>query len=119
LLTSANHTGVQRRTTLKAMHVLLSGGSAGGIGTLYNVDYLAAQLPAATVKAAPNAGWFFPYDHLSPPHGLGTVRVFRQKRFVSRGVPLRFTPLLHLKRCHAACPMSFISGVHSSDRLAP
>jgi hypothetical protein len=40
--------------------VLLSGGSAGGIGTFKNLDYLQDRLPGATVKGAPNAGWFFP-----------------------------------------------------------
>jgi hypothetical protein len=44
----------------KAKHVLLSGGSAGGIGAFTNVDYLASRLPNAIVKGAPNAGWFFP-----------------------------------------------------------
>ena len=43
-----------------AKHVLLTGGSAGGVGTFVNADYLAERLPQATVKGAPNAGWFFP-----------------------------------------------------------
>lgn len=43
-----------------AKNVLLAGGSAGGIGTFVNADYLAGRLPHATVKGAPNAGWFFP-----------------------------------------------------------
>ena len=43
-----------------AKNVLLTGGSAGGVGTFANADYLAEQLPHAVVKAAPNAGWFFP-----------------------------------------------------------
>jgi len=44
-----------------ATSVLLTGSSAGGIGTLANVDYLAERLgPRATVKGAPNAGWFSP-----------------------------------------------------------
>eukprot|EP00756_Hemistasia_phaeocysticola_P066305 Hpha_TRINITY_DN9144_c0_g1::TRINITY_DN9144_c0_g1_i1::g.94259::m.94259/K19882/NOTUM; O-palmitoleoyl-L-serine hydrolase len=44
----------------KATHVLLTGGSAGGIGTFYNADWLTARLPDKVVKAAPNAGWFTP-----------------------------------------------------------
>lgn len=44
----------------KATMVLLTGGSAGAIGVFRNVDWLAARLPGATVKGAPNAGWFFP-----------------------------------------------------------
>ena len=43
-----------------ATEVLLAGGSAGGVGAFANADYLADRLPQATVKAAPNAGWFFP-----------------------------------------------------------
>ena len=40
--------------------VLLSGSSAGGIGVLLHADYFAAAWPAATVKAAPAAGFFYP-----------------------------------------------------------
>ena len=43
-----------------AEHVLLTGASAGGIGTLLNVDWLSLKLPSANVKAVPVAGWFFP-----------------------------------------------------------
>ena len=44
-----------------AKNVLIAGGSAGGIGTFYNADYLASVLnPSAVIKAAPNAGFFFP-----------------------------------------------------------
>jgi ribosome maturation protein SDO1 len=43
-----------------AKRVLLTGTSAGGVGTFKNVDYLASRLPQATVKGAPDAGWFFP-----------------------------------------------------------
>ena len=42
------------------LSVHLAGGSAGAIGALFNVDYLASQLPGAAVKAAPLSGWFFP-----------------------------------------------------------
>lgn len=46
-----------------ATHVLLTGGSAGGIGTLKQVDNLAQMLgPRVVVKGAPNAGWFFPAE---------------------------------------------------------
>jgi hypothetical protein len=43
-----------------AKRVLLTGSSAGGVGTFKNVDYLASCLPQAKVKGAPDAGWFFP-----------------------------------------------------------
>ena len=38
--------------------MLLTGGSAGGVGTFLNVDWLAKALPQAVVKGAPNAGWW-------------------------------------------------------------
>jgi hypothetical protein len=36
-----------------AKNVMLTGASAGAIGTFYNVVWLAEQLPGANVKAAP------------------------------------------------------------------
>jgi hypothetical protein len=50
----------QQHGLAAAKKVLLTGGSAGGIGTFKNVDFLATQLPGAVVKGAPEAGWFFP-----------------------------------------------------------
>jgi len=38
--------------------VILTGESAGGIGTLANFDYVHQQFPNAVVKAWSNAGWF-------------------------------------------------------------
>jgi hypothetical protein len=44
-----------------ARAVLLAGSSAGGIGTVINADFVAAQLPrVADFRAAPQGGWFFP-----------------------------------------------------------
>lgn len=43
-----------------AGNVLLTGGSAGAVGALFNVDWLADRLPNANVKAAPYAGWYTP-----------------------------------------------------------
>eukprot|EP00521_Asterionellopsis_glacialis_P009615 CAMPEP_0195286300 /NCGR_PEP_ID=MMETSP0707-20130614/3809_1 /TAXON_ID=33640 /ORGANISM="Asterionellopsis glacialis, Strain CCMP134" /LENGTH=547 /DNA_ID=CAMNT_0040345921 /DNA_START=21 /DNA_END=1664 /DNA_ORIENTATION=+ len=40
--------------------VMLTGGSAGSIGAIFNVDFLADKLPNATVKAVPLAGWYNP-----------------------------------------------------------
>lgn len=57
-----------------ATHVLVTGTSAGGIGTFLNVDYIQTRLPNASVKGAPNAGWFFPSD----PEGLPTGSGFPQ-----------------------------------------
>jgi len=42
------------------MMVLVTGNSAGGRGALMNVDWLQEQLPLATVKTAPDAGWSEP-----------------------------------------------------------
>jgi len=44
----------------KNKKVLLTGDSAGGIGAYFNVDALQEMIPKATVKTAPNAGWFNP-----------------------------------------------------------
>ena len=44
-----------------AQEILVSGSSAGGLGTLYNADYIASRVPrGARVRAAPQGGWFFP-----------------------------------------------------------
>jgi len=45
---------------LNATHILLSGASAGGIGVFNNADYIRNQFPNAGLKAAPQAGYFFP-----------------------------------------------------------
>ena len=50
-----------------ARDVLLSGDSAGGMGTFYNLDWLAEKVPWATVKGAPIAGWFFSGDASDQP----------------------------------------------------
>eukprot|EP00051_Salpingoeca_urceolata_P014879 m.189857 g.189857 ORF g.189857 m.189857 type:complete len:329 (+) comp18218_c0_seq4:1050-2036(+) len=51
----------------KATQVLLTGSSAGGIGTLGNADTLKDLLPNARVWAAPQAGWFYPGDCADEP----------------------------------------------------
>jgi hypothetical protein len=44
--------------------MLLTGGSAGGIGTIYNADWLGTVMPpSASIKAAPLGGWFFPGNY--------------------------------------------------------
>ena len=53
-----------------ANSVLLTGVSAGGLGSLYLVDYLADRLPSAVVKAAPIAGWYNPGPHESDPWSM-------------------------------------------------
>lgn len=53
----------------KATHVILSGISAGGIGSFANVDHLTHSLPWATVKGNPISGWFVPgYTDDQPGH---------------------------------------------------
>eukprot|EP01059_Diplonema_ambulator_P017613 TRINITY_DN29621_c0_g1_i1.p1 TRINITY_DN29621_c0_g1~~TRINITY_DN29621_c0_g1_i1.p1 ORF type:complete len:400 (+),score=147.18 TRINITY_DN29621_c0_g1_i1:49-1200(+) len=44
----------------QATRVLLTGDSAGGIGTFNNADLMQELLPHAAVWAMPNAGWYFP-----------------------------------------------------------
>jgi len=54
-----------------ATQVLLTGISAGGIGTFFNVDWLAERLTNAVVKGVPLAGWYTPgslEDDLPHPH---------------------------------------------------
>lgn len=47
----------------RATHVLLTGESAGAVGTFYNADPLVEWMgPAVTTKAAPVSGWFFPAE---------------------------------------------------------
>jgi len=50
----------QKYNFTKAKLVLLSGSSAGGIGTLVHADGLTDFLPNSVVKAEPQGGWFFP-----------------------------------------------------------
>ena len=42
----------------RANAVLLTGCSAGGLGTFFNVDWLAERLPGVNVRGNPQAGWF-------------------------------------------------------------
>jgi len=46
--------------------ILLTGGSAGGLGTFFNCDWLQSYLDgeglSAKVSCGPDAGWFFPGD---------------------------------------------------------
>lgn len=52
-----------------ATTVVLSGDSAGGIGTFVNVDWLQEQLPQARVVAAPIGGYyFFSFPYTGPGH---------------------------------------------------
>jgi hypothetical protein len=46
----------------KASHVIVSGGSAGGIGAFTHADYVRElpELKDADVRAAPMCGWFYP-----------------------------------------------------------
>jgi hypothetical protein len=46
-----------------AAEVLVSGSSAGGLGTFLNSDYIASRMPASVrVRAAPEGGFFFPRE---------------------------------------------------------
>eukprot|EP01084_Bolivina_argentea_P259614 438105_1 len=67
----------QNMGILDAEYVMLSGGSAGGIGTFGNINWLydffkqnGTYANNITVKAAPMAGWYFPgntTDQLNDP----------------------------------------------------
>ena len=59
---------------LDAQYVLLTGGSAGGMGTFGNINWLYNELKTRgtykdniTIKAAPVAGWFFPGNTTDQP----------------------------------------------------
>lgn len=53
-----------------ATEVLFSGGSAGGVGVMVHLDWLAERLPHAKVRGLNDAGWAVdlkPYDSEIPP----------------------------------------------------
>jgi hypothetical protein len=61
--------------------MLLTGQSAGGIGAFKNADFVSDKLERlglsnTTLKAAPNAGWFWPGDPRALPAGVGMPIVF-------------------------------------------
>ena len=48
--------------TYTSIHVHMyvhTGGSAGGIGTFQNADWLSSRFAPGVVKASPQAGWYF------------------------------------------------------------
>eukprot|EP00730_Choanoeca_flexa_P014114 TRINITY_DN6049_c0_g1_i1.p1 TRINITY_DN6049_c0_g1~~TRINITY_DN6049_c0_g1_i1.p1 ORF type:complete len:375 (+),score=62.72 TRINITY_DN6049_c0_g1_i1:1068-2192(+) len=58
--------------------VILSGGSAGGIGVWYHLDNLADRLPTARVLGAPIAGYYFPaYPYTGINHTQSALADFR------------------------------------------
>jgi hypothetical protein len=68
--------------------VLLTGQSAGAIGSFLNADWLQEKLgPNVTLKAAPNAGWFFPGDARALPAHVGMPITFADWT----ATPMRFT----------------------------
>lgn len=48
----------QTHAAASATHAVLTGCSAGGIGTILNCDWFADQFPTADVACRPEAGWF-------------------------------------------------------------
>jgi hypothetical protein len=57
-----------------ATTVVLSGDSAGGIGTWINMDWLQSQIPQANVVGAPIAGYyFFSFPYTGPGHTEGLL----------------------------------------------
>jgi hypothetical protein len=60
-----------------ATHIMLTGDSAGGIGTWYHLDDLAARYPTARVVGAPIAGFYFPaYPYTGVNHTNSTLAPF-------------------------------------------
>ena len=60
-----------------ATDILLSGDSAGGIGTWPHVDWLAGRFPSARVTAAPLAGmYFYAYPYTGPNHTSSVLASF-------------------------------------------
>eukprot|EP00041_Stephanoeca_diplocostata_P007467 m.106215 g.106215 ORF g.106215 m.106215 type:complete len:386 (+) comp16890_c0_seq1:32-1189(+) len=58
--------------------VVLSGGSAGGIGVWINLDWLQEQLPASRVVGAPIAGFYaFAFPYTGPGHTSSKLADFR------------------------------------------
>ena len=60
-----------RRDLGAADLVVFAGGSAGGMGVFYNVDYVASQLPGVRVLGMPIGGYIFAHPNYSGP-GAGT-----------------------------------------------
>ncbi len=61
-----------------AQEILLSGGSAGGIGVWMNVGFLADLVPSARVVAAPVAGfYFYAYPYTGVNHTSSSLADFR------------------------------------------
>jgi len=56
-----------------ATEIILSGDSAGGIGTWYHLDRLASRFPRARVVGAPVAGFYFYVSH-----GSGVTAVLEE-----------------------------------------
>lgn len=79
---------VARTGIATAEDVIFTGSSAGGFGTFLNADYVSGKLLAAgarRVRAAPQAGWFFPHvvkwapwlaGQTGPPYALDTADIF-------------------------------------------
>lgn len=59
-------------TLAQASDILLSGGSAGGAGVLFNLDRLGAAFPGKRVRGFSDAGWAVDTLHYDPP-SLSTV----------------------------------------------
>jgi len=94
--------------------VLVTGSSAGGLGTLLNADYIADALgAAAVVTAAPEAGWFFPPVSLFPVWAAGgSTPVWSTLAFIADELWATYT----LPACAAAHNASFCA---SASNLMP
>jgi len=88
---------ISNKGLANASHVLLTGSSAGAIGSFFNVDWLNDRLENADVKAVPIAGWFNPGSlpgDLPYPHSPSDYSHFENGEFgneiydaINSGVP--------------------------------
>ena len=67
--------------TCSATDIILSGASAGGIGTFNNIDFLAQKMKGVRVVGNPWGGWYFPKAATYPQWQQGLPGNFSSKPF--------------------------------------
>ena len=67
--------------TCSATDIILSGASAGGIGTFNNIDFLARKMKGVRVVGNPWGGWYFPNATTYPQWMQGLPSNFSSKPF--------------------------------------
>ena len=64
-----------------AERVVFAGGSAGGMGVQYNIDYVASQLPSARVYGVPIGGYIFAHPNYAGPMAQNETETARLEDF--------------------------------------